>query len=225
MSIADLQSLIGVNPDGVWGNKSQAVLAEHFSNREANGLNETDFVLAAGRLGCSVAQIKAVRRVEAAASGFDAQGRPKILFERHKFHRFTGGRFSVCYFSNPKGGGYGADSWEKLNGANRAVLRLRGTSTNAARAVSVEATDGTEKAFIRGDGRYYGASSAYFETGVRFSTSSGTLNDRGIFVGSGSPESVVTANPGSLYLNTAGGASTTLYVKESGGGNTGWIAK
>lgn len=46
-----------------------------------------------------------------------------------------------------------------------------------------------------------------------------------IHVGSGSPETVVTANVGSLYLRTDGGASTTLYVKESGTGNTGWIAK
>lgn len=37
--------------------------------------------------------------------------------------------------------------------------------------------------------------------------------------GSGSPESVVTASPGSLYLDTSGG---DLYVKESGTGSTGW---
>ncbi len=43
--------------------------------------------------------------------------------------------------------------------------------------------------------------------------------------GTGSPESVVTANVGSLYTRTDGGASTTLYVKESGTGNTGWVAK
>lgn len=43
--------------------------------------------------------------------------------------------------------------------------------------------------------------------------------------GAGSPESVVTANPGSLYLNTSGGASTTLYVKQTGTGSTGWAAK
>lgn len=43
--------------------------------------------------------------------------------------------------------------------------------------------------------------------------------------GTGSPESVVTANIGSLYTRTDGGANTTLYVKESGAGNTGWIAK
>lgn len=40
-----------------------------------------------------------------------------------------------------------------------------------------------------------------------------------------SPEGVLTAPPGSLYTNTVGGASTTLYVKESGTGNTGWVAK
>jgi len=35
--------------------------------------------------------------------------------------------------------------------------------------------------------------------------------------GSGSPNTVVSAPLGSLYLNTSGGAGTTLYVKESGG--------
>lgn len=44
--------------------------------------------------------------------------------------------------------------------------------------------------------------------------------------GSGAPEAVVSAPVGSIYLRTGGGASTTLYVKESGGtGNTGWVAK
>lgn len=43
--------------------------------------------------------------------------------------------------------------------------------------------------------------------------------------GTGSPEGVVTASVGSMYTNVAGGAGTTLYVKESGVGNTGWVAK
>jgi hypothetical protein len=43
--------------------------------------------------------------------------------------------------------------------------------------------------------------------------------------GSGSPEGVITAPVGSLYTRTNGGAGTTLYVKESGAGNTGWVAK
>lgn len=43
--------------------------------------------------------------------------------------------------------------------------------------------------------------------------------------GTGSPNTVVTAPVGSLYTNTGGGAATTLYVKETGAGNTGWVAK
>ena len=43
--------------------------------------------------------------------------------------------------------------------------------------------------------------------------------------GAGSPENVVIAPVGSLYSRTNGGAGTTLYVKESGTGNTGWVAK
>lgn len=47
----------------------------------------------------------------------------------------------------------------------------------------------------------------------------------GIYNGTGSPEGVVTADKGSMYLRTDGGANTTLYIKESGTGNTGWVAK
>lgn len=43
--------------------------------------------------------------------------------------------------------------------------------------------------------------------------------------GAGSPETVVTAPVGSLYSRTDGGATTTLYVKTSGTGNTGWTPK
>jgi hypothetical protein len=43
--------------------------------------------------------------------------------------------------------------------------------------------------------------------------------------GAGTPEGAVTAAIGSLFTRTDGGAATTLYVKESGAGNTGWIAK
>ncbi len=44
------------------------------------------------------------------------------------------------------------------------------------------------------------------------------------FSGSGSPEGVLTAAVGSVYRRTNGGVATTLYVKESGSGNTGWSA-
>lgn len=41
--------------------------------------------------------------------------------------------------------------------------------------------------------------------------------------GSGSPEGVATAPVASVYLRTDGGANTSLYVKETGTGNTGWV--
>ena len=46
-----------------------------------------------------------------------------------------------------------------------------------------------------------------------------------LLTGVGSPQGNVSANVGALYLRTDGGTSSTLYVKESGSGNTGWVAK
>lgn len=56
--------------------------------------------------------------------------------------------------------------------------------------------------------------------GLRFGTGNVTLT-----VGPGTPEGVITAPVASVHLRTDGGASTTIYVKESGVGNTGWTAK
>lgn len=58
-------------------------------------LNEQDFRDAAALLGCEVAAIKAVCQVEAPRGGFNPDGSPATLFEGHKFHGFTGGRFSA----------------------------------------------------------------------------------------------------------------------------------
>ncbi|AVF05549.1 hypothetical protein [Devosia sp. I507] len=50
-------------------------------------------------------------------------------------------------------------------------------------------------------------------------------DDIGVLKGVGSPEGVVTAPIASRYLNKTGGAGQTFWVKESGSGNTGWVAK
>lgn len=42
--------------------------------------------------------------------------------------------------------------------------------------------------------------------------------------GAGTPEAAITAPVGSTYHRTDGAAATTLYVKETGAGNTGWVA-
>lgn len=56
----------------------------------------------------------------------------------------------------------------------------------------------------------------------------GAANGGAVAVGQwlcvGTPEGVVTARIGSTAVRSDGGASTTLYVKESGTGNTGWRA-
>lgn len=54
------------------------------------------------------------------------------------------------------------------------------------------------------------------------------LGDSGnllILFGTGSPEGAITADVGSTYHRIDGGAGTSFYVKESGTGNTGWVAK
>ena len=43
--------------------------------------------------------------------------------------------------------------------------------------------------------------------------------------GTGTPEGFVTAPVGAIYHRTDGGAGTSFYVKQSGTGTTGWVAK
>lgn len=46
-----------------------------------------------------------------------------------------------------------------------------------------------------------------------------------LIAGSGTPEGAVTAPVGSLFMRSDGGAGTSIYVKQSGTGNTGWVGK
>lgn len=127
MGIAALQKAIGAHIDGVWGPASRGALLVHFTNRHASALERRDVVAVAERLGCSERQVRAFIAVEANGRGYDDAGLPKILFERHKFHRWTGGRWSPSAFSQSAGGGYSIDadrdgindSWEKLSDALR----------------------------------------------------------------------------------------------------------
>ncbi|TDR76574.1 putative peptidoglycan binding protein [Paludibacterium purpuratum] len=63
----------------------------------------------------------AVLQVESSGFGFLPDRRPKILFERHIFHRESQGRFSKAFpdISNPQHGGYsrGASEYERLQRA------------------------------------------------------------------------------------------------------------
>lgn len=88
-------------------------------------LNEQDYANAALKLQTGVAEIKTVATVESAGKGFQANGEPRILFERHKFHAYTGGKYSASNpdISNPKAGGYSSSSeGEHLRMAKAASL-------------------------------------------------------------------------------------------------------
>ena len=122
MTPTDLQLWIAAHgqplvADGQFGPASRKALTAAFTNTCADGTSDADIEIFAKRLGCSPKQLRAVSKVESGGSGFDDKGRPKILFERHLFHRFTNGKHSVSACSNAKGGGYSECSWDKLGQA------------------------------------------------------------------------------------------------------------
>lgn len=77
-----------------------------------NKINEQDYINAAKQLNVEVAMVKAFAKKEAKSSGFITDSEPRILFERHKFHKKTQGIYSSKYpdISNKTPGGYGKES-------------------------------------------------------------------------------------------------------------------
>ena len=96
----------------------------------------------------------------------------------------------------------------KINGNNRG---LDVALTNASGGVAINFTDSTGQS---GQITAGGGGTRYFTNSTAFLGS-----------GNGSPEGSIAAPIGSLWTRLDGGAGTTLYVKESGTGNTGWVAK
>jgi len=120
-------TLAALNLNGDTGSASgstpAAVTTNGGGDDAASILNDNDYKQAAESLKCEIAAIKAVAQVESAGGGFLPDGRPKILFERHVFHKFTGGAFAAKHpdISNPEQGGYGATGgkhqWDRFNEA------------------------------------------------------------------------------------------------------------
>ena len=93
----------------------------------------------------------------------------------------------------------------QTSSTNSATLGVGSSSTGSTNAKAVSVSHGTNEVFFV---RHDGAVSSLYQ---RF--------------GSGSPDGVVTAPVGAVYHRTDGGAGTSFYVKQSGPGSTGWIAK
>lgn len=103
--------------DGVCGPKTRQAIKDAFVNTAAAQVTDADILVLASRLGCTVKQLKAVSIVESGGKAYDDNGRPKILYERHLFHRATDGKWSNAPYSNKVGGGYKESSWDKLTAA------------------------------------------------------------------------------------------------------------
>ncbi|CAB5223006.1 hypothetical protein UFOVP372_47 [uncultured Caudovirales phage] len=112
------------------------------------------------------------------------------------------------------------------------VMSFLGDYTPFTRNVQVEfatAIQGSPTAFLRAPSG--NQVDVYAQDNINFGylganafCPNGSFNNRWTS-GTGSPEGSVTASPGALYTNISGGAGTTLYVKEGGNGNTGWVGK
>ena len=87
-------------------------------------LTDEDFSRAANILGVEPATIKAFAQVESAGSGFDSEGHPKVLFERHVMYRRLKDKFGSMFADdkaarypdlvNSAPGGYGNGSQQKI---------------------------------------------------------------------------------------------------------------
>lgn len=125
----------------------------------------------------------------------------------------------------------------KSNGDNGLTLRAARArvygnviTSNTDKGIEIEATGADNRI---DDNQISGNATQLLDSGT--GTRVGLLND-GLLTpyllssirtlcGTGSPEGVHTAPVGSTFHRTDGGSGTCLYVKESGTGNTGWVAK
>lgn len=97
---------------------------------QARRLDDIDIPRVASRLGVGEDELHAVMDVEAAGSGFDAQGRPKMLFEPHIFWRELGpgqardaAAAQGLAYASWRPGAYPADSYPRLVNAMRLNAR------------------------------------------------------------------------------------------------------
>lgn len=123
---------------------------------------------------------------------------------------------------------YNDGSWKYVNSSIGSV-RMQGNAVSKTFALYT-APAGTAGGAISWTQRF-----SVSDTGVTVNADNLTIDTSGKgFVlpggiswtsGVGSPEGVVTAPVGSLYSRSDGGLLTSLYVKQSGSGNTGWAGK
>jgi hypothetical protein len=120
------------------------------------------------------------------------------------------------------------------DGTNVGQLAATQTGTRAFAFTATGSTAAFSTTFAKGaasshavaiEGALQASDASYIGSTLSVSNPTYTATWPTIRAGAGSPEGAVTARIGSIYQRTDGGASTSFYVKESGTGNTGWVAK
>jgi hypothetical protein len=96
-------------------------------------LSKEEYEAAGETLGCEGHVIRAIALQESKGAGFDHQNRPKILYERHLFNKFTNRMYQKTHPDlTVESGGHGPFSvqWKRLNDAYRLdeLAALRSTS-------------------------------------------------------------------------------------------------
>ena len=136
-AIRAYQLKVGLVGDGVAGEKTLAALAGADCSKLLGNIH---LVEGGKRLGVDLASIYAVNEVESTGSGFLANGKPKILFERHVMHRLLAtprhkgddaaalkahaDQLAILHpaLVNPKAGGYAGGTAEHQRLANAKLI-------------------------------------------------------------------------------------------------------
>jgi hypothetical protein len=155
-------------------------------------LDSGTFQSAIGSLGCVAPSLWALIYVETSGCGYLPDRRPKILFERHIFHRLTNGRYDARApdISQPTQGGYGAggahqydrlaaalalDETAALSAASWGLGQILGTNFASAGFASVGAM---VDAFVAGEGaQLAGMASFIVKSGIAGAVAQGNWAD------------------------------------------------
>jgi hypothetical protein len=136
-AVRDFQRDNELTIDGIVGPKTIAILSDKIKNG-IKKICEEDYQRAANELGCEVAIIKAILKIESSGSGFLMNGLPKILFEGHVFWNQLKkvGKNPLTYFRRYPNILY--EKWTKKNyfGGEKEYTRL-----NTAKDISVKAAN------------------------------------------------------------------------------------
>lgn len=128
-AVMALQEQNNLVVDGIYGPKSFMALV---GSSQPRHLSAADLERAADQLGVPLATVRAVNEVESRGQGFLEDGRPAILFERHKFyerlqeHGIDPAPIAAKFpnLCNPEAGGYqgGAAEYARLEHAKQIHL-------------------------------------------------------------------------------------------------------